>query len=341
MSTNDNSTTIISDDGNAVRVQPGRHSDRSGYDNAADSGGVHIGGLYSGQTTADFSHNIGTSPEPMRVTIGPSDLGGFTARDSGGLPVTDIASLCDTDIITMPGAPPTTVEVALSAGLLRRDPKTGLLTAAVTANELARREQQEEATDEQKAEQNADQAKQEMKLDETTEQLLGTAFEANAGAVMDAAHDLVTTGEITPASIERLADANGATADQVRAAADHVIQAQTTAVISRTAKTTGIDPALVQQALYEAQQSQASGFNEARMRAFDNGKYDGFTPFVEEWAASMGDTPEGREAILAANAKTGRVRVSGNDLVVRLDSGHEVSWRVAVVGRHFNFKAGK
>ena len=293
-----------------------------------------IGGLYSGEVASQATRG----GEAQKVYIGPNDLGGFTARtDAGSWPVTDAADLQPSDVVTIDGME-TRLDVALAAGLLRRDPTTGRIIAA-SVSEVNQREETKQQQQEQADEQKIAEAKAAMKLDDTTEQLLGTAFAADAGTVMDAMLDVINTGDLSTASVERLADANGATPDQVRVAANHVVKAHADAAISRTAKAAGFDPALVQAALYEAQAQGSTDFNEARRAAFDNGQYGGFLPHVQNWAVSVADTPEGAAAIAKANPGAVRIAADGGLVVRDTVTGYEMSWADAVLSGRFTFRA--
>jgi hypothetical protein len=327
---------VIDDGGNNTRVQIS--GDRGSiYDSPpATSGEPVIGGINSGRSEGETAHQSAPNAESNSYRVGPSDLGGFTARTPDGWPILDPSELTPDSIVTVNGFE-CEYRHAKSAGLLRDGANGARPQSEQEQQDIANREKAEQDAEEAKIAE----AKAAMRLDETTEQLLGTAFAADAGTVVDAAQDFIATGDLSTASIERLADANGATPDQVRAAAAHIIQAHTQAVISRTSKASGFDPALVHEALAEAQAQEATGFNEARYAAFDRGQYSGFTPYVTEWAASFADTPEGADMLVKANP--GKVRLGSDGRVVVRDpsTGYEISWRDAVMSGRFRFNPGR
>jgi hypothetical protein len=157
------------------------------------------------------------------------------------------------------------------------------------------------------------------------------------GVTLDVAVSVVeSVGEdaVPAAVVQSFADANRISPQEAAARIESVKAGYTMDAARQAEEATGIPAAIAARALYESRHS--DGIKELAYRHLHEGKAD-WGPVVQTWLASWADTAEGRQALYEENAATGRVRIAGDTLLIRLDTGHEVDWATAVYTKQLKF----
>jgi hypothetical protein len=299
----------------------------------ATGDGVHLGGLNSGGLTNERNQ------ESNKQWSGRDGvLGNFEAKTESGDRVISHADLKDSDIVSIKvpgGVLETDLRSALNAGILVRDANGQL--RAVTEAEHGQAADKAEQEQNDRAEQMAKEAKGE-RNDEQTESFMkeATASDEGMAATADLGDDIIAAGgELSDKMIENFANAQRMAPAEAKARIAHVMAGYTAEASRAASRDTGYPEHVCQQALYEARED--TNLQQLARQHFGSGKPNAraYGEYVLAFVADKDSTSEGRDAIVAANPGRCRLGTDGT-VVVRLDSGQEVSWRAAVLGRLMN-----
>jgi len=231
-------------------------------------------GSIVGMRTSWSEDNLTPTPAP-----GPGDLGGFTARTATGAPVSDLATLSTSDLVTI-GGETMSAEVALHLGFLVRDPRSGMIRSPQG------RETQPDAAKETQRDEQQNDGETPSALDDTSEAILTEAFEGAMGESLAAANDIMVTGEVSAHNVEQLATRLGLEPDQVVANVEHVRAAYFKEAVSASSRRVGVSPAIAEAALAHARQNNLGGLMQAAEQHIHSGTPN-YDSFVRDYAHNL------------------------------------------------------
>lgn len=300
------------------------------YEIAAQQGisteGAHIGGLYSGLTAQEHAdiYSRGGDGAIRATSGGPPNLGGYTATNSLGDPITNANDLRPDSLVTVntPHGPITTDYAnAVAAGLL--SPQQALQSGRQQEQQARQDEQQQ-----QDQENTGDMDKHEdaVPMDAQAEALMRDALDRDHGAVVQASSDLIETGVVGDDMIARLA-APGENPEQVNAKVQTAIEGYRGDAVRGAARHAGTDEALAYEALMASAGTPA--MKKAMHDHVQRGGTRQYSQFVRDHVASIAEAAPQR--ILTAQCAPGiSVREDGGGQIVVTIDGQNFRWQDAV-----------
>jgi hypothetical protein len=264
----------------------------------------------------------------------PAPTGGpMSFRTSAGVQLHDPAAVRPDDVVKFGpnSGDETSVEVAMSMGLLVRN-AAGHIVPAAPGPQPTEAERQAQQQREQQPKQQETEAV--TSLDPDSEAVMSRAFTEAPGETIGAAVSAIeNNGEVSPAVVEQLAARLNMERGEAAQKTEQVKAAYATEATTYTAKALSTSEAIVKEALAAVQHDSAtkSAFRQAAQTHFMSGRPDGYARLAQDWIANLDQTDPSR--ILNSNPVEGRsVRYDHNSrqVIVKLPDGRELPWGVAV-----------
>lgn len=243
---------------------------------------------HTGLTRGEYAqlHSEGSGGHAVSARSGGApDIGGFKATTPAGDPIINAGDLRPDSLVTVQGYQ-TTYEVALMAGRLNANQQPQGQPQARQQDQPVddhQRDQQQEDTGDM------DKADDAVPMAEEAEAIMRQAIDADEGATIAAAADVINSEDATLGedAMARIASAFQTDREGAKAYVETAVRGYQDDAFNGAARHAGTDAGLASEALFDAKANRRSDLNRAMTDHFQRGGTRAYAPLVLDYVATL------------------------------------------------------